>query len=258
METSSSSTTPRRRKNSPTSTPPPPISLSQLQSLCILYDLLWIAAGAIMITLYFRGQQRPLQVFQKMPCFLWCRCLGGGLWKYLPLRLERPQLLNHQPPRKDIIELGNRENKQGEAFIIVFGNHNLPERCLAQLVSFFWSLSWSRVEKGRLAAASDTRELSKGLKGLSFWIWREYLVSCPPRRKGSLTVAKSPVQSESLMLRMQLLSLAMEWIFSSPNQNSPGKRRRRNRKDTSKGVCPPLILFKPIRDKILFEASCVN
>ena len=35
-----------------------------------------------------------------MPCFLWCRCLGGGLWKYLPLRLERPQLLNHQPPVK--------------------------------------------------------------------------------------------------------------------------------------------------------------
>lgn len=35
-----------------------------------------------------------------MPCFLWCRCLGGGLWKYLPFRLERPQLLNHQPPAR--------------------------------------------------------------------------------------------------------------------------------------------------------------
>lgn len=78
----------------------------------------------------------------------------------------------------------------------------LPERCLAQLVSSFWSLSWSRVEKGREEVASVPREVSKTLKASAFCIWREYLVSFPPRRKGRRTVAKSPIQSESLMLRM--------------------------------------------------------
>lgn len=50
--------------------------------------------------------------------------------------------------------------------------------------------------------ASVPSEPSKVLKGSSFWIWSEYLVSAPPRLKGRVTEATSPVQSESLTLRM--------------------------------------------------------